>query len=246
MSEQGLHQKIERIEGVDRVEPNIPAVPEVSSNDPASAVTKAKFDEAVARADTKWDQTAVQTKTLVADAQDTAVAKPNIASDSPLIEHKVEKLGTPTADQVLSQAQDLKTRISVPIDKITEAQNREVPVSISPANEAILTDKLIHVESHLKTALSKVGVEVQAKDLPVGGQKPLVKFLNYLTNSDSQLSTLMGEIQSFNATNGPNLRPDILLALQIKLGFVQTQVEFFTNVLNKVVEGTKTIMNVQV
>jgi len=37
-----------------------------------------------------------------------------------------------------------------------------------------------------------------------------------------------------------------LLAVQVKLSFVQQELEFFTNVLNKALESTKTIMNIQV
>jgi hypothetical protein len=246
MSEQGFqYHKIDKIERVEQITSQIPEVTDIASTDAATATTKTKFEEAVARADTKWDVAAKNPSTLVAAAEET-VSKPGILSESSLVEHKVSKIGPANPDQIIAQAQELKTKLSVPINTITEAQNRPTPVSINPANEAILTDKLIHVESHLKTALSKVGVEVQAKDLPVGGQKPLVKFLNYLTNSDAQLSTLMGEINGMSTTSKEGLRPDVLLALQIKLGFIQSEVEFFTNVLNKAVEGIKTTMNVQV
>ena len=225
MSEQGFqqHPKIEKIERLERIDTKIPEVPDVSSSDFVPATTKAKFDEAVARADTKWDLATQNPAKLVASTEEIPITKPSMLSDTSLVEHKIARLGPTNVEQVLNQAQDLKQKLAVPVETIQNASKRPTPVSISPANEAILTDKLIHVESHIKTALSKVGVEVQAKDLPVGGQKPLVKFLNYLTSSDAQLGTLMNEINSLNATSA-GLRPDVLLALQIKFGFIQTEV----------------------
>jgi hypothetical protein len=37
-----------------------------------------------------------------------------------------------------------------------------------------------------------------------------------------------------------------MLAMQVKVGFVQQEMEFFTGMLNKALESTKTLMNVQV
>jgi hypothetical protein len=37
-----------------------------------------------------------------------------------------------------------------------------------------------------------------------------------------------------------------MLRIQLKVGYITQEVEFFTAVLNKALESTKTIMNVQV
>jgi len=247
MAEQSFHQqKVEKIEKIDGISTSTPEVSDVAKNEEVSASTQAtqvKFEEAVARAETKWDQTTQQRTLLVATEE--SIIKRSPLEEMALAERKIERLKPVTVEQIVQQAGDTKATITDSISKIHDAQNKYPDLKINPAHEAILTDKLIHVDSNLNTALSKVGVEVKAQDIPLSGQKPLVKFLNYLTNSDKQLSTLVGEINGLQGTK-VGLRPDQLLALQIKLGFVQTEIEFFTNVLNKTVEGTKTIMNVQV
>jgi hypothetical protein len=46
--------------------------------------------------------------------------------------------------------------------------------------------------------------------------------------------------------NGKQFTAADMLAMQIKVGYVQQEIEFFTSLLNKALESTKTIMNVQV
>lgn len=246
MAEQGLHQpKVEKIEKLDRVGSTTPdMVVDPAAPDAVSASTKVKFEEAVAKAETKWDQVQQQKALLVA-AEETPVRRSPI-EEMRLVERKIEQVKPVTVEQIQQQAQDTRETVTKAINTVQEAQNKYPDLKINPAHEALLTDKLIHVDSSLNTALSKVGVEVKAHDIPLSGQKPLVKFLNYLTNSDKQLTSILGEVNGLQLSQKTNIRPDQLLALQIKLGFVQTQIEFFTNVLNKAVEGTKTIMNVQV
>ncbi len=246
MAEQGLpQQKVEKIEKLDRVVSS-PAeiVADPAAPDAASASTKVKFEEAVTRADTKWDQIQSQKTLLV--ATDEASIRRSPIDELRLAERRIEQVKPVTIEQIQQQTQDTRETLSKAVNAVQDAQNKYPDLKLNPAHDALLTDKLIHVDSSLNTALSKIGVEVKAHDIPLSGQKPLVKFLNYLSNSDRQLSSIMGEINGLQATQKANIRPDQLLALQIKLGFVQTQIEFFTNVLNKAVEGTKTIMNVQV
>ncbi len=237
-----FEQAIEKIEKVEKVDPTKSTV-EVLPAEEVSAPHKVKFEEALTRADSKWDNHNPKT-TLVA-AED-PVQKLSPIDQMSIGSHKIERLKPVTVDQIVQQADDLRANIQAPIAKIEDVQQTRPSARISPAHDAILTDKLIHVDSSLKTALNKVGVEVTAQEIQKNvGQQPLVKYLNMLSNSDRQLSSLVGEINSMQNSK-ERLTPEKLLAVQIKLGFVQSELEFFTNVLNKALEGTKTIMNVQV
>jgi hypothetical protein len=239
---QKFEQAVERIERVEKVDPTKSTV-EVLPTEEVSAPDKVKFDAALTRADTKWDS--VNPKTTLVAAED-PVQKLNPIDQMSMSSHKIDRLKPVTVDQIVEQADDLRARIQAPISKIQEVQAQQPQTRISPAHDALLTDKLIHVDTSLKTALNKVGVEVSASEIQQNyGQSPLVKFLNYLSNSDRQLYTLIGEVNSMQNAK-ERLTPEKLLAVQIKLGFVQNELEFFTNVLNKALEGTKTIMNVQV
>lgn len=239
---QEFQQKVEKIEKVEKVDPSTANL-SVSETEEVSAPQKVKFDEAINRAESKWD--ASYPKTILVAAQE-PVQKLSPIDEMSVAERKIERLKPVTIDQIVEQAEETRANIQAPIARLEEAQNSRPDLRLSPAHDAILTDKLIHVDSSLKTALSKVGVEVTAQEIhQTMGQKPLVKFLNMLSNSDRQLSTMVTEINALNNSK-ERLTPEKLLAVQIKLSFVQQELEFFTNVLNKALEGTKTIMNVQV
>ncbi|MCE5293999.1 MAG: hypothetical protein LLF94_05240 [Chlamydiales bacterium] len=239
---QKFEQSIEKIERVEKVDATHAAL-DIQETEEVSAPQKVKFDEAVSRAESKWDSINPKVNLVAAE---NPVQKISPIDQMSISSNRIERLKPVTVDQIVQQAEDLRANIQAPIAKIQEAQSSQTPVRISPAHDALLTDKLIHVDSSLKTALNKVGVEVTAQEIHNNvGQKPLVKFLNMLSNSDRQLYTIVGEINSLQNSK-EKLTPEKLLAVQIKLGFVQSELEFFTNVLNKALEGTKTIMNVQV
>lgn len=244
MAEQAFqkYDAVERIERVEKTDPSKMAL-EITETEEVSAPQKAKFDDAVTRAESKWD--AHNPKTNLVAAED-PVQKLSPIDQMSIGSHRIERLKPVTVDQIVQQADDLRANIQAPIAKIEEAQASRPDARISPAHDALLTDKLIHVDSSLKTALNKVGVEVTAQEIQKNvGDKPLVKFLNMLSNSDRQLFTLTSEVSAMQNSK-ERLSPEKLLAVQIKLGFVQSELEFFTNVLNKALESTKTIMNVQV
>lgn len=239
---QKFEQSVEKIERVEKTDVSKAAL-EIASTEEVSAPQKVKFDEALARAETKWDSANPKTNLVAAE---NPVQKLSPIDQMSANSHRIERLKPVTVDQIVQQADDLRANIQAPIAKIEEAQKANPSTRLSPAHDALLTDKLIHVDSSLKTALNKVGVEVTAQEIQKNvGQQPLVKFLNMLSNSDRQLFTLVGEISALQNSK-ERLSPEKLLAVQIKLGFVQSELEFFTNVLNKALEGTKTIMNVQV
>jgi hypothetical protein len=46
--------------------------------------------------------------------------------------------------------------------------------------------------------------------------------------------------------NGKEISPANMLRIQMKVGYIQQEVEFFTAVLNQALQATKTVFNVQV
>lgn len=109
------------------------------------------------------------------------------------------------------------------------------------------TRSLVHIDESLQIALAKVGGDkhITKPVLPTDLSSPAHKFLSYLTNSQYQLQHLGDQIDFINST-GKELTLGHMLALQMKMGIVTNQVEFFTGLLSKALESTKTIMNIQV
>ena len=139
------------------------------------------------------------------------------------------------AKEVISQIDQVKTQL---------AQTQTV---IKPSYQTLLRNRLSHIDDNLKIALSKAGVEyTPPPNTPATGKtNPVERFISFLTNSQHQLENLHGTIENLNIT-GAQLSPANMLAIQMKMGYVQQQIELFTSLLNKALESTKTIMNVQV
>lgn len=138
------------------------------------------------------------------------------------------------ADEVINQIESVKKKLSAP------------NLEIKPATQTLLQNKLAHIDENLRVALSKAGVEytpaAQADSKLVN---PIDRFLGFLTHGQEQLKTLSREVEIMHLNN-KEITPANMLRIQMKVGYVQQEIEFFTAVLNKALESTKTIMNVQV
>lgn len=142
------------------------------------------------------------------------------------------------ADQskgVIAEIQDLRTRLSSPDLEANKEFKR------------VLTNKLENLDGDLRTALQKAGLEYVPPQLAILGEdvSPVRKFLALLTNGQENLKSLGGELQMMAASD-KQTNPADLLMIQVKVNYIQQEMEFFTSLLNKALESTKTIMNVQV
>jgi len=137
------------------------------------------------------------------------------------------------AEKLIAQIEEAKSKLKTP--------NLELQDSV----QNVLRSKLSHIDDHLKIALSKAGVEYNPPGKQAGIATPIERFLGFLTHAQSQLENLGDGVQSLTAMKG-QLSPATMLAIQVKVGYVQQEVELFTSLLNKLLESTKTVMNVQV
>lgn len=224
--------KIEKIESLD-VSQKIDAT-EIS---PGEIVpSKTKFDSAVAKAEAVMEQ-------KVAPVRET-----DSAFLSPIHEMKtratnVQRIGPASKDAVLQQVSDLKERVTSSTQTIEETLNKYPQLKLKPVEESPLSEKLIHADATLRSTLNIAGAEITAVNVAPETKNPLVKFLSYLTHGDKQLNSLERELTSLE---GKEITPGKLITIQVKLSYVQREIEFFTNALNKALESAKTIMNVQV
>ena len=128
-------------------------------------------------------------------------------------------------------------------------------ITIKASVQNLLQNKLSHIDDSLKIALTKVGAEYnvnEAKSLSeakeVSGSErvnPIERFLGFVTDGQYQLAHLGEQLQVMGVT-GKELSPTNMLAVQVKMGWIQQELELFSNLLNKSLESIKTIMNIQV
>lgn len=169
------------------------------------------------------------------------VTKSSLMDEVRNLNNKVDRFAKITPAQLVSQADEVIRHIESIKQKLA-APNLE----IKPGTQTLLQNKLLHIDENLRVALSKAGVEytppAQAETKLVN---PMERFLGFLTHGQEQLKTLSHEVHLMHL-NRKEITPANMLRIQIKVGFIQQEIEFFSAVLNKALESTKTIMNIQV
>ena len=138
------------------------------------------------------------------------------------------------ADKVVKQIESIKTKLVTP------------ELDLKPSTQTLLQNKLSHIDENLRVALSKAGLEYNPNShLENKAVNPIERFLGFLTNGQQQLASLGNEVTQMHL-NGQEITPANMLRIQMKVGYISQEIEFFSAVLNKALDSTKTIMNVQV
>ena len=205
--------------------------------------SKVKFDDAVARA----DPSKVERRDIAA-AQEPAIAeakKPSLMEIATRVTVEPAKV-TPTPKTLADQAADLRRQMERPRAVLMdEIQSRPAVVeNLKPSDIDSLSGHIEHVDRGLRD-VSQLTTGVEIGSLVPKEKSPAVKFLSFLTESDKKLGNFVDELKGLKMGQ-QRLTPETLFAVQVKLGFIQTELEFFTATLNKALESTKTLMNVQI
>lgn len=225
---------IDKIEGIKKVSKAIKSAEQVNRPDAAGA-NKDHFESLMLQQSKKKEATTVtQTEEMT--------KKPSLMEQVSNLNNKVNRISNISPQDLVAQAKDvigkiddLKTKLSTP--------NLEIKGSV----QSLLKNKLTHIDENLRIALNRAGVEYKVPEKPATGEvvNPIERFLGYLTDGQYQLAHLSDEIEAMQQKKG-ELSPASMLAIQVKVGFVTQEVEFFTSLLQQALSSTKTIMNVQV
>jgi len=179
-------------------------------------------------------------KTTVSDAVE-PVTKSSLMDEVRNLNQRVDRFAkvqpkdlVAQADEVINQIETIKTKLKTP------------NLELQPTTQTLLQNKLSHIDENLRVALNKAGLEYHpSTHLDNKTVNPIERFFGFLTNGQSQLASLSNEVNQMHLNN-KEITPANMLRIQMKVGYITQEVEFFTAVLNKALESTKTIMNVQV
>lgn len=169
------------------------------------------------------------------------VSSSSLMSDVAKLNKDVANISQLNPEAIKAQAKEMVAQLEQVKTQLSQAQGE-----IKPSYQTLLRNRLTHIDDHLKIALSKAGIEQTPTTTPIAeNANPMQRFINMLTDTQGQMNTLHSTVEKLG--NGQTaLNPTQLLALQIKVGYIQQEIELFTNLLNKALESTKTLMNVQV
>lgn len=222
-------EKIEKLASTDKVSKAL----EIAAEDESRvAPNKEQFDKLLGPKPVEPDP---------ASSRKIESTKVSVVEEVENLSRRAGQVGRSPPEQLVAQAQEVMSKIDELKEKL-QTPNLEIKGSV----KNILSNKLSHIDETLKVALNKAGVEYQAPvNSATNSKNPIERFLGFLTESQSKLETLSQDVSTMAATRG-EFTPALMLAMQVKVGFVQQELEFFTALLNKALESTKTVMNVQV
>ncbi|MCB1135752.1 MAG: hypothetical protein KDK78_05760 [Chlamydiia bacterium] len=182
------------------------------------------------------------------DLKALAAEKPESKLNSPMEEAallrdgmKVDPFDKAPTTKLVAQTEEALEKIRA----LKQDLNRP-DLRIKPSRSRLMTKKLQGVDENLAVISKKAGLEqAPTAEATEGVTNPVVRFLGMLTNSEGQLNRMSSYFEYLNK-HPEQMTPATALTMQIKMHHVVTELEFFTSLLNKSLEGTKTIMQVQV
>ncbi len=169
-----------------------------------------------------------------------AIRKPSLMEEISNFNNKVDTASRSDPKNIAVQATELVAQMDELKNKLA-TPNLEIKSSV----QNLLQSKLTHIDESLKIALNKAGVEYVAPVAQKNLSTPIERFLGFLTDAQAGLEGLGNDVERMSLVKG-QISPADMLAIQVKVGYVQNEIEFFTALLNKALESTKTIMNIQV
>lgn len=142
-------------------------------------------------------------------------------------------------EQAINRMEDIKSKLQTPGLEIKDSVNN------------LLQNKLTHIDDNIRIALNKTGLEgtsgvpTTLTLTPPPSQNPIMRFLGFMTDGQYQMKRLALQVENWHL-NGVDINPAAMLSVQIKVNYITQELEFFSSLLNKALESTKTIMNVQI
>lgn len=230
--------KVDRVDKVDKVNKSVEAFKRyVNKQTPDGIPADRSYFDSLMRQEAKTHEaTQSQQVNVAADQESKRVS---------ILEEARRAAGV--TDPNKPSTVDLLAQAQIAVDRIEgiKADLAAPELQIKNSVQRLLKNKLGDINDNLKVAFAKAGLEYVPPEQRGLRTNPLVNFLDMLSHGQSNLERLSGHVEAL-AAREEEIRPMDLLAVQIKVSHVQSELELFSNLLNKALESTKTLMNVQV
>ena len=150
------------------------------------------------------------------------------------------QLPAPTQDSVLAQ---MNATSSVLGDIQNQLNTKNL--QLKPSQKYLLRNKLTESNALIRSAATKVGVDVGPAPQGLSQQSPIAKFLSLVTDGQNQLHEATASIKNLQGKNG-QINSGELLLVQVKLAKAQQELEYSSVLLSKAVDDLKTLFNIQI
>ena len=128
---------------------------------------------------------------------------------------------------------DINSQLQTPNLKLKRSQNY------------LLRNKLSDANQNIRTAATKVGVDVGKPPQTSGRQNPIMRYMNMVGDSQKQLAEAQNKVNEMSA-KGDSVNPAELLTVQIKVNKATQELEYASVLLSNAVSSLKMMFNVQI
>jgi hypothetical protein len=149
----------------------------------------------------------------------------NVQTAGPSLDNLISQIGT-SQDSLAMVRSQLKTN----------------NLQFKRSQQHLLRNKLSDASTYLRAANSKLGADVPQMPSQAGA-KPIERFLNFVTDGESQLASAQQKIQDMQK-KGDQMRPGDFLLVQVKMSQAQQEIEYSSVLLSKVIDSIKATLNI--
>lgn len=170
----------------------------------------------------------------------TGVDQSQATSPLDLSKGQVGQAVQPTMESIQSQFATTSNSLNTVADQLNTKN-----LKLKQSQNYLLRNKLSEADTHIRTAASKVGVDVGSPPTPMNKQNPINRYLGLITSSQTQLAQAEAKIKEISA-DGHSLAPGDLLMIQVKMNKAQQALDYSSVLLGKAVDDIKMLFNVQI
>jgi hypothetical protein len=208
----------------------------VSSTDPTQVSPTVKGDEKGPNAERSFDTYMNEPSKGVQETGNQAkgISPFELASQKPM------QTQAPTMESIDSQ---MKSTSGILGD--VQSQLNTKNLKLKQSQKYLLRNKLSEANAHIRTAASKVGVDVGEPPSMTTRQNPIKKYLAYVTDGQKQLQDAQNKLKELS-TSGHHLSAGQMLLIQVKMNKAQQSLEYSSILLSKAVDDIKMLFNIQI
>jgi hypothetical protein len=171
--------------------------------------------------------------------QGNAAQKPPAVSPFDLAHGQTALTQGANLDTLLTQAKSAQTTLG---DISSQLNTKNL--KLKQSQRYLLRNKLGDANAMLKAANAKVGGETPPPPTPSSSGGIIGKFLDFVSDGQNHINAIQKQLTDLKA-KGDSLNPADFLAIQLKMGHAQQEIEYASIMLSKAVEDMKMLFNVQ-
>lgn len=141
-------------------------------------------------------------------------------------------------DSILAQAKQTQDSLGT-VEKQLNDQN----LKLKRSQSHLVRQKLGDANSYLRTAGSKLGVDVPEGKMPAGASG-IARFIAMVNDGQNQLAEVQAMLKKMSA-DGTSINPGEMMSVQVKMGLAQQEISYTSTLLGKVIQSITQLMSTQ-